>query len=251
MSDRSRELDTALRAVAGRIAFPETPRIAEPVGARLRAHAARRHPPPFARLAAWPRGRLVVVLAIAFVLVAGAAVAARLAIGGFAIEVVPSLTPSAAPEAPRAFGREVSLAEAVRETGIQPGWPPGLGPPDDVYVVRADALGPVVVMGWRGTPAAASIQDTPWRAVLFELHDDTDIATKYVGANVIHPAFVNGRRAFWISGAHDLTLGGAAGQRALRVSGNVLIWERTPGLVYRLETMLSKADAIALAETLR
>jgi hypothetical protein len=37
----------------------------------------------------------------------------------------------------------------------------------------------------------------------------------------------------------------------MRVSGNVLLWLRLPGVTYRLETMLPKAAAVALAETLR
>jgi hypothetical protein len=243
------DLEAALTRVARDVEFPPTPSIAPTVGARLRADATRAHRPPFAGLAAWPRRRVVVALALALVLVGGAAVAARLAIGPVSIEIVPSAAPSAPPEAPAAFGDEVSLTQGLRETGIRPAWPRSLGPPDDVYVVRPEAGGAVLILAWRGD--GEPIPDTPWTAVLYEMRSDTDLATKYVAANVIHPARVGGRPAFWISGAHDLSLAGAFGGGLVRVSGNVLIWEREPGLAYRLETMRTKADAVSLADSIR
>jgi hypothetical protein len=87
--------------------------------------------------------------------------------------------------------------------------------------------------------------------VLFEVPGPLEIATKYVAASSIHPARVHGVRAFWISGAHDLAFAGAFGGEPVRVSGNVLLWQRSADVTYRLETMLPKAAAVALAETLR
>jgi hypothetical protein len=250
---RTDALESALRAVATRVAFPTTPSIAPTVGARLRANAASAHRPPFARVAAWPRRRVVVAIALAVLLLATAAAAGRLAIGSVSIEIVPSLAPSAPPEAPPAFGRDLTMRQAVGRIAFKPGWPPSLGWPDDAYVVDAGGgrESRILVLGWRTADALPPIPGTPWRAVLYEVPGPLEIATKYVAASSIHPARVHGERAFWISGAHDLAFAGAFGGEPMRVSGNVLLWQRLPGVTYRLETMLPKAEAVALAETLR
>jgi hypothetical protein len=249
---RTDALESALRAVAARVAYPPTPSIAPAVGARLHANAASAHRPPFARVAAWPRRRIVVAIALAFLLLATAAAAGRLAIGAVSIEIVPSLAPSAPPEAPPAFGHDLTMRQAIGLIAFKPGWPPSLGRPDDVYVVSpGPGQGRVLVLAWRNAEGMPPIPDTPWRAVLYEVPGSLDVATKYVGASSIHAARVHGGRAFWISGAHDLALQGAFGGEPVRVTGNVLLWQRSPDVAYRLETMLPKADAVALAETLR
>jgi hypothetical protein len=245
-------LDAELRAVAARVAYPATPSIAPAVGARLQADAARSHRPPFARVATWPRRRVVLVVALGVLLLATAAAAGRLAVGAVGIEVVPSLAPSASPEAPAVFGRDLTMREAVGRIAFKPGWPPSLGWPDDAYVLSpGTGVGRVLVLAWRNAPDARAIPDTPWRAILYEVPGSAEIATKYVGAASIQLARVDGTRAFWISGAHDLALQGAFGGHAVRVMGNVLLWQRSPDVTYRLETMLPRRASIALAETLR
>jgi hypothetical protein len=250
MPERSDALGAALASLSNRVGFPDTPSIAPTVGARLRADLARAHRPPFAGAALWSRRRLAAAIALGLLLLGGAAVAARLAIGAVDVVVVPSLTPSAAPEAPTAFGDEVSLREAVGATGFKPGWPPSLGRPDDVYVVRPEHGTNAMVLAWRVTDGSLRIAGTPWSALLIEMPEGVDLATKYVLADSIEPARVHGEHAFWLTGEHDLALQGAFGGEAVRVSGNVLVWQRAGGVTYRLETMLPKAQAIALAETL-
>lgn len=246
-------LESALRAVASRVEYPPTPSIAPAVGARLRANAASAHRPPFARVAAWPRRRIVVAIALAFLLLATAAAAGRLAIGAVSIEIVPSLAPSAPPEAPPVFGHDLTMRQAVGRIAFKPGWPPSLGWPDDAYVVDVGGgrQARVLVLAWRRADALRPIPGTPWRAVLYEVPGPLEIATKYVAASSILPARVHGERAFWISGAHDLAFAGAFGGQPVRVSGNVLLWQRLPDVTYRLETMLPKGEAVALAETLQ
>jgi hypothetical protein len=250
MPERTDALDAALRSLAARVDFPDTPPIAPGVGARLRADAARSHRPPFPGAALWSRRRLIAAIALGIVLLGGAAVAARLSIGVVEIRVTHTLAPSAPPEAPDAFGREVPLRDAVDATGLEPRWPRALGRPDDVYVVRPGEGAAGLVLAWRSAEGLPSIQGTPWSAVLFELRGELDIATKTVLSPDIRPARVDGRRAFWISGAHDLALQGAFGGQQVRVVGNVLLWEDGSGATYRLETMLPKAGAVALAESL-
>jgi hypothetical protein len=243
-------LETALRSLTVQVEFPETPPIAATVGARLRADVARTHRPPFAGTALWSRRRLVVAIALGLVLLGGAAVAARLALGTVQIQIVPTLTPSAPPEAADAFGEEVSVQEALGATGIHPGWPPAFGWPDDAYVVRSSPADRAIVLAWRDVVGSPTIPGTPWSAVLIEMRGPAEVATKYALPDSVARARVHGQAAFWIAGPHDLALQGAFGGRSVRVSGNVLIWQRSSDVTYRLETMLPKADAIALAETL-
>jgi hypothetical protein len=250
MAERTDVLETALRSLASRIELPDPPAIAPTVGARLRADAARTHRPPFPGTALWSRRRLVIAIAIGLLLLGGAAVAARLAIGTVEIRIVPTLAPSASAEAPAVFGDEVSLRDAVGATGIKPGWPPALGAPDDVYVVRSEQGPNAMVLGWRSGDGSPTIPRTPWTALLFEMRGNVDIVTKYVLADSIHLARVDDERAFWITGEHDLGLSGAFGGEVVRVSGHVLVWERSGGITYRLETPLPKGEAIALAESL-
>jgi hypothetical protein len=253
MPDRPDALETALRRAATRLAFPPTPPIASSVVARLRADAARSHRPPFAGAALWSRRRFVLAIALGLVLLGGGAVAARLSIGAVEVRVARSLAPSPPAEAPSAFGAEVPLPEATAETGTKAAWPASLGKPDDVYVLRPGGVaeGPVLVLAWRRVEGYRTIPNTPWSAVLFELRGPLDVVTKTVLAESISRARVRGADAFWITGEHDLGLQGAFGGLVVRVSGNVLVWQPAPGITYRLETMLPRAEAIALAETLR
>jgi hypothetical protein len=253
MRERPDALDTALRSAATRVAFPPTPPIASSVSARLRADAVRPHRPPFPGAAIWSRRRLVLAIALGLVLLGGAAFAARLSIGAVQVRVAPSLAPTARPEAPSAFGTEVPVRRAIAETGMAPAWPPRLGTPDDAYVLRPGGASraPALVIAWRAAGGDPAIPHTPWSVVLFELRGELDVITKTVLSNSISPARVSGGDAFWITGEHDLWLEGAFGGEVVRVNGNVLVWQPAPDLTYRLETMLPRAQAIALAETIR
>ena len=71
---------------------------------------------------------------------------------------------------------------------------------------------------------------------------------------VIEQVTVDGRPAWWITGdLHELTFLGANGQLVVdssRLAGDTLLWT-ADGLTYRLESSLSRARAIAFAESIR
>jgi hypothetical protein len=246
-------IEDALRSMARRTSFPPTPPIASSVAARIRADAARAHRPPFPGAALWSRRRLVAAIAVGVLMLGGAAVAARLSIGAVEFRVAPSLAPSAQTEAPSLFGPQVLLRRAIAETGTAPEWPASLGQPDDVYVLHSGGVSraPILVLAWRETGEYRNIPGTPWSVVLFIVRGELDIVTKTVLADSISPVRVRGTDGFWIVGEHDLGLEGAFGGDVVRVRGNVLVWEPEPGLTYRLETMLPRAGAVALAEKFR
>lgn len=249
--DRTDALVAELRSVARRLEFPPTPAIAPTVVARISADAAaRRARPPFPGIALWSRRRLIAAIALGLLLLGGAAVAARLAIGAVGVEVIPSLAPTPPAEAPSAFGRPVPIRQVRRAVGFDVVWPAGFGAPDDAFVIRSGSgLGAVAVLAWHDA-TGQRIPSTPWDVVLIELPGSAEIATKTVLPTSIDTVRVDGERAFWITGPHDLGMRGAFGGEVVRVRGNALIWQGAPGVTYRLESMLTEREAVSLAETM-
>src|SRR5207237_8616099 len=81
-------LATALAELGGAIAYPPTPPIAAAVGAELREHPARRSPGAFP-WAGWRVGRSLALAIVALLVLAAAAVAFGIAIGGMRMTVGP------------------------------------------------------------------------------------------------------------------------------------------------------------------
>ncbi len=192
----------------------------------------------------------------AILLVAGAAIAAKLVIdlGALTVELVPgrptslpSLTPVGAD-----LGRPVTLEEAADIAGFTPFVPAALGPPDRVWVDEAMTSFETsdrsvrLVMAWRPNADLPQIPGTRWGAVLMEFDGEANVATKIVYAETgsLRRALVDGRSAFWTTGHHELDLLGPDGLRRYLVTGNVLLWDEA-GLTARLETALGKHAAIA------
>jgi hypothetical protein len=245
------DLELALARLAAEVEYPPVPAIVPAVTARLVAERQLRRRPPFAGLALWPRRRVLLLAVAGVLLLAGTAVAARLAIGAIEIRVLP--TPSERPTtipSTVALGPRVSLAEARRTVGFGIALPPGLGQPDEVHIARSLFGSRVVILAWRPDAMHPKIEGTQWGSILMELPGGLGpLAYKDVGPNVlVEPVRFGGHGGFWISGPHDLAVLTPQGEQSTRVSGNVLLWTRG-GTTLRLETALPKAKAIALAET--
>jgi len=255
VTDRLRDADddrlaAALSALAAAVDWPAPPdATARVVGAIRDREAHPTLPRPRLRL---PSRRRAIVLAIAAVLiVASAAVAAKLVIdlGAVTIQVIPgrpTALPSAVASGPT-FGHPASLAEAEREAGFPAPMPARLGPPDRVWVDRApDAR---IGLAWRATDALPAIDDLPWGAVLTGFRGDAIQASKtlFAEGDRLSQTTVGGRRAYWIAGPHELDVVNPDGTfSSYRVTANVLIWKAN-GVVRRLETTLGLSDARAIA----
>jgi hypothetical protein len=118
-------------------------------------------------------------------------------------------------------------------------------------VGTADIIGPPttsVVLAWDPRLDIPAIRDLAWGTVLMEFRGDAAVAGKtvFAGASSIDVVHVDGENAYWITGVHTLTIATPLGTRDLRITGNVLIWQRG-GLTYRMETALSLDRAIAIA----
>ena len=154
------------------------------------------------------------------------------------------------------LGREVSFAQATRVAGFAPALPEALGPPDRLWVdeteidLESGEVAKRIVAAWEPTQELPAIDGTNTGALLMQFEGEWEVAAKQLFAETDRygDAIVEGRPAFWTTGAHTLTLVSGRESRRVLVTGNVLIWQDA-GYTFRLETMLPRAQAIALAET--
>jgi hypothetical protein len=233
------------------LAWPTTPDLAPSVMAATRDRA-----PRVVRLPLSRSKRIMLIAAAIVLLLAGAAVAAKIIfdLGAVVVEVTPSLpgplpTPSIAPT-----GEPITLREAGALLGRDLGFPARLGRPDRLWAdeVRTEA-GDVarVTMTWRAGPDLPEISDTGFGAVLMVFEGDANVASKslYEDTGVLEFETIEGVEYYWTTGAHALELLTSEGVVHIRVEGNVLLWRDGP-YTMRLESELPKADALGLAASL-
>jgi hypothetical protein len=257
-------LDARLRTVAPGFAYPPTPDIAGAVGRRLAAARPQRARVRL-RLAGVVLALVLAVLATLFLVPEARAWVQNIFHIG-SVEIV-RVTPAPTPPVPATPGPtaipptavptwapdlagETTLANAQATASIPirlPTYPPGLGPPDRVFV--QDIGGPAVILVWL-------VPGHPDRPRL-SLHALTAgmIARKMVDpSTTIQETTVNGQYAVWVSGPHMLQYRSARQDDQLRpeqlVPGNTLIW--TQGTItYRLETSATITEAVKIAESVR
>jgi len=251
---RDDPIAAALTALARDVAFPPAPPLAPAVTERLLGDRATGRRPAFPGLALWSRRRLLVAVALGLLAALGIAAAARFAIGAFEIRVQPGVTadPSLSPVEPGDLGAPASVREAEAAVGFDLALPPG-DPPDEVHVVERLGDGPGIVVAWGPGAGAPALDGTGWSLLLMAFPGEADVGLKTVERpEAIRETSVGGRRAFWIDVPHVILLetdDGVLGP--YRVEGNVLIWDTAEGITYRMETVLPRTEAIALAESLR
>jgi hypothetical protein len=71
------------------------------------------------------------------------------------------------------------------------------------------------------------------------------------GAEIVEETTVSGQQAFWLQGPHYFRLENDEIQPWLFVGGNVLVWWSADGITYRLESHLTQAEALRVAESLQ
>lgn len=254
MTDRLRsmaddQLGDALSSLD--LGWPSTPDLTPAVMAAIAAPRT----PRVVRMPRSRRSRILLIAAATTLLLAGAAVAAKLVIDLGAVVVrVPEGAGTLPSSSAAPFGRPIDLDRAAELLGDDVGVPGALGPPDRVW---ADEMftdeGTVVrvTLAWRPDEDLPAIPGSEFGAVLMRFEGDTDQASKdvYADTGTISPARVAGADAVWTTGEHLLQLLTSDGLRYIRVTGNVLLWRDGP-YTLRLETVLSKADAVRIAESL-
>lgn len=289
MAERERrpadpDLERALIDLGPRLAYPPTPDLAPAVRARLAAHPHARRPPR--RGFFTPRWGLA--LAAVFVLLAGiplvvspsarTAVAERLGLRGVKITYVPTApaptpaSPTGAPvpvEVHLGLGEPLTLAEAPARVPYRVLLPslPDLGPPDQVFVTQVVPGGQVALV-YRPRPG---IPDTTEAGVrprpglpgtgvgILLTQFRGDFAPEFLGKGIgpgtrLEQVTVNGAPGYWIEGQpHALFYRDANGEihdDRVRLAGNTLLWEQD-GLTLRLESALTREEALRIAESVR
>ncbi|HUF59464.1 MAG TPA: hypothetical protein VMR89_08300 [Actinomycetota bacterium] len=251
MSERLRamgddDLGTALSTLD--IGWPSTPDLAPAVMMRVSTQG---HP-GLVRLPLSRSKRIMFIAAATVLLLAGAAVAAKIIIdlGAVVLHVTPNRpgllpTPSIAPT-----GQPVTLEEAATLLGRDVPIPERLGRPDRVWADRVfTEVGRVarVTLAWRARPDLPKISETRYGAVLMVFEGDANLASKtlYEDTGILQFQTVDGVEYYWTKGTHLLELLTGDGVAFVRIEANVLLW-RDGRHTMRLETLLPKAEALRI-----
>jgi hypothetical protein len=152
-------------------------------------------------------------------------------------------TPISAREIILSLAGATSLAEAQAKAAyplLRPRYPPDLGRPDHVFHQR-QPMGDTIIMLWLEPDRPHEI-----RLAFYQIHVP-DYAIKY--HSLIEETTVNDRHAIWFEGGHLLQLVDGRSAEHLFVDGNVLLWADGE-VTYRLESQLSLAEVLAIAESL-
>ena len=247
------QLERALRATSARYPYPPTPNVSAAVRARLAARP--QVVPP--RRPIWRDGwRLALVAAILLVILGGAALinpASRDAIAhffhvrGVVVSRVTSPLPSASNVTPLNLGELTSLDQARPMVSFPIVVPAQLGTPDAVYVDRS-VKGGEVALAYKPRTGIPLVRQTGLGALVTEFRGDLipGFIAKDVGAGTtVEELSVNGDPGWWIAGEPHVIMT-QNNVETLRLAANTLVWEHG-GVTYRIESGLTKADAMRLA----
>lgn len=283
------EMHARLVALRPRIAFPPTPDLAKTVGRAVAAAQMPREPSAWSHRRSETSGRrdwrraTAIAAAVCLIVGAGAVVPATretvadwFGVPGIQIVFDDDAGPTVVPGASTAsaatsaasigllLGEPVSLEEARSRVGFAAAVPDvtGLGLPDEVYLRERPGADQVAFL-YRPRPGLPAVADTGIGLLLvqFEADDDALWGVKTMGnASEIRAVRLRGREALWLGGAHRLLIApdpGDAGDRTPapgaaddRLTGNVLLWAEA-GVTYRLESALSLAESLGIAEATR
>jgi hypothetical protein len=252
MSERIRsmsddELGGALATLD--VEWAATPELAPSVMARVSSE----RQPRVVRLPLSRPKRVALIAAATVLLLAGAAVAAKIIIdlGAVVVEITPTRpgllpTPSIAPT-----GEPITQREADILLGEDVALPSRLGGPDRVWadqVFTESGKVPRVTMAWRVGPDLPEISGTRYGVILMIFEGDANQASKeiYEDTGVLEFETVDGVDYYWTTGTHVLQLLTSEGVVYVRVEGNVLLWSDGSHTM-RLETALPKVEALRIA----
>ena len=231
-------LEQRLHELGRELAFPPEPDLAPRVRECVRGR-----PFPWRAVAI---AFAVVVLAVAAAFAVPQARSAILRwfhLGGASVERVETLPRAKERSQASQLGRPLPLADAERRIGFDLILPPLDRKPARAYVI-GDSIATVLLRSHGKT------------VLLSEFPSFGEDALKKLAVNgtVIEPVDVRGKPGLWIQGApHVLTwMDRETGyrERPILVKGNVLLWLRS-GRTLRLESRLSKPQALGLARSIR
>jgi hypothetical protein len=215
------------------------------------------------RLSQPSRRRTVLLVAAALLALAAAAGAAKLVfdLGAVTVDRIPG-RPTALPDTvfpgedpSSALGAPITRAEAEAALGVPFDTPPALGEPDLFWLQEPAIDGgpdePWVVAAWRPEPSVPAIDGSDVGAVLIRFAGDADIASKGIaaGGTTVDVLEVEGRRALWLTGPHELTIPVDGIATAFEVRGNVLVVQ-DDGTTLRFESAFPRERAVEMVGTI-
>jgi len=257
MADQARftdlELEQALRSLGSRYPYPPTPNLALSVRARIVARPVMAPP----REAMWrDPWRLALAAAVVFVLLGAAALinpASRDAIAhffhvrGVVVSRISSPVPSLSPITPLSLGQRTTLEQAQSAVSFNIVVPPALGSPDAIYLDKS-VPGGEVALAYQPRTGMPLVRETGLGVLVTEFRGDLVPGFITKGpepGTTLEEVSVNGDPGWWIAGQpHFIMIQGRL--ETLRLAANTLVWEHG-GVTYRIESALSKADAMRLA----
>jgi hypothetical protein len=260
-------LEAALLELGPMVDLPLAADLAPTVGARLRAR-----PPSGARDGArGPRIRTALLLSAALtLLLVGTVLGIRVGLDLLDIDFgpVPTPTPSISSPVPSAqaltvtevlgLGTALTLDDARSAADFPLKVPAALPPPDEV-AIGGPVLGGQVAFVYAATadlPSSDLLEGAGLLVTQARGRPDTGLANKLVDSGLasVEPVTVGDDAGYWISGEPHwfwyLAPDGSAIEERRRFVGDTLVWERD-GVLYRIEGAVSKADALAIAVSMR
>jgi len=235
------ELEQQLRRLGAAVAFPDEPDVAGGVAERLRTGVAPRR--RVGSLAIGLAAAAAAAVAVLAVPPARSAILDLLGIGGATIERVETQ-----PRAPS--GADLALGEAVD--------------PDNVrgkvsfHVLRPEVAARVYLdRSVPGGKVSFVWAESGRRVLLSEFEgEQLPLVGKAVGpATRVEDVDVRGRPGVWLEGAaHEVVWRDRFGRvrtETRRLAGNVLLWDSSADVTFRLEGVPERARALAVARSLR
>lgn len=248
-------LEQRLRRAARHIALPDTPDLADRVMIAIeRSPAAQPLRRPF-----WARPAfagafavlLVAVSALVFSPVAREAVADWIGLDGLRIRY--GEQPQAGLGDDLHLGKKTTLAEATAQAGFEVEAPAELGAPDEVYLARSP--GTRISLVYAANEELPRTRTTRVGALLSVFPAELDRAVFEKGlatGTSVERIEVSGAEGYWLSGEEHalyyIDESGELTEDRARLAGNTLAWQEG-NVVYRLETALSKSEALEIARS--
>ncbi|MEX2236369.1 MAG: hypothetical protein WEB00_02350 [Dehalococcoidia bacterium] len=234
------DLELRLEDLARHIAFPETPALATAIATRLgnRSQTNRWGGLKLGRMVTVVVAVLVAGLAgsLIFVPSARAAISDLFEVGGVKIVTTTEVPAETEGALDAQLGEETTFAEAQAAVPFNLFAPPAqLGEPAAVYLLQLSD-GAIVTL----------------------VYPDGLLLTQFAGrvgavkaTGMATPVEVNGVEGYWVPGPHTVSYPyPALSDSPVREVGNVLIWQQG-GVVLRIESQLTLADALELAAAIR
>jgi len=258
MSDpQNMQIEQRLIRLGQRLDLPASPDIADRVAAELEAGPIGR---PGPRRSWWLRPGFATAAAVVL-LVAGAlvvspttrdAVADWIGLDGLRVEY--GRKPARPLGSELLLGDRTTLQGARETAGFEIGVPAALGPPDEVYVAREEP-GSRISLVYEADDELPRTETTRVGLLLTAFRariDDEMILKKSIGAGLVEQVDVGGAPGYWFTGEPHVLFyideNGEFSEDRARLAGNTLAWQ-AEGLVYRLESSLSKQRALEIARS--